>query len=79
MSTGLERAVGAGIDPTGQHNPPKLMDLLRDTLRSRHYSPRTEEAYCLWVKRYIRFHKLRHPADMGAAEINAFLTHLAVD
>jgi integron integrase len=78
MSTGLESQRDAGTDPTGQPNPPKLMDLLSDTLRSRHYSTRTEEAYCLWVKRYIRFHKLRHPADMGEAEINAFLTHLAV-
>jgi len=79
MTTRQKRAVGAGIDPTGQPDPPKLMGLLRDTLRSRHHSPRTEEAYCLWVKRYVCFHKLRHPADMGAAEINAFLTHLAID
>jgi integron integrase len=48
-------------------------------LRARHYSLRTEQAYAHWVKRYIFFHKLRHPAEMGEAEINAFLTHLAVD
>jgi integron integrase len=47
-------------------------------LRSRHYSRRTEQAYCLWVRRFVRFHELRHPREMGAAEINAFLTHLAV-
>ena len=70
---------GTGGASVRSDDPPKLMVLLRDTLRSRHYSPRTEEAYSLWVKRYIRFHKLRHPADMGEAEINAFLTHLAVD
>ena len=52
---------------------------MRDELRSRHYSERTEKAYCLWVKRFVHFHKLRHPADMGAPEINAFLTHLAVE
>ncbi len=59
--------------------PPKLMDRMRDALHSRHYSPRTEKAYCLWVKRYIHFHNVRHPDEMGEAEINAFLTHLAVE
>lgn len=57
---------------------PKLMDQMREALRSRHYSHRTEEAYCHWVKRFIYFHHVRHPAEMGEAEINAFLTHLAV-
>ena len=51
---------------------------LRDALRARHYSPRTERAYHYWVKRYIFFHNVRHPADMAEPEINAFLTHLAV-
>jgi len=55
------------------------MDEMREALRSRHYSPRTEKAYCLWVKRYVRFHKMRHPAEMTEPEINEFLTHLAVD
>ena len=44
----------------------------------RHYSKRTDQAYCHWVKRFIRFHGIRHPAEMAEAEINAFLTHLAV-
>lgn len=57
---------------------PRLMDELREALRSRHYSRRTEKAYCLWVRRYIHFHKLRHPAEMGGPEINAYLTYLAV-
>jgi len=57
----------------------RLLDLMRDELRSRHYSDRTTRAYCLWVKRFVLFHNLRHPADMGAPEINEFLTHLAVD
>jgi integron integrase len=56
----------------------KLLDEMRASLRARHYSHRTEEAYCLWVRRYVRFHGLRHPAEMGDEEINAFLTHLAV-
>lgn len=54
------------------------MTQLREAIRSRHYSRRTEQAYCLWTKRYIRFHGLRHPAEMAEPEINAFLTHLAV-
>ena len=56
----------------------KLLDHLREALRSRHYSPRTERTYCHCVKRYIFFHNVRHPAEMAEAEINAFLTHLAV-
>ena len=55
------------------------MELMRDELRARHYSDRTEEAYCMWVKRFVRFHKMRHPADMGAPEINVYLTYLAVE
>lgn len=58
---------------------PKLLDRLRFELRSRHYSERTEKAYCLWVRRFIVFHGMTHPATMGEDEINAFLTHLAVD
>ncbi|GAA4426687.1 integron integrase [Acidovorax lacteus] len=52
---------------------------MRDHLRTRHYSIRTEAAYLDWVKRFILFHSKRHPADMGAAEVGAFLTHLAVE
>ncbi|WP_198133491.1 phage integrase N-terminal SAM-like domain-containing protein [Chloroflexus aggregans] len=47
-------------------------------LRVKHYSPRTEEAYVDWITRFIRFHDKRHPAEMDAPEIEAFLTHLAV-
>jgi len=50
---------------------------LRESLRSRHYSLRTEQIYCHWVRRYIHFHNIRHPAEMSEPEINAFLTHLA--
>lgn len=55
------------------------MDDVRDALHARHYSRRTEQAYCLWARRYIRFHGMRHPADMGEREINEFLTSLAVE
>jgi integron integrase len=58
--------------------PPKLLDRLRAACRVRHYSLRTEDCYADWVRRFILFHGTRHPQDMGAAEINAFLTHLAV-
>jgi integron integrase len=62
----------------GSSAKPKLLDRLREALHSRHYSRRTEQTYCHWVKRFIYFHKVRHPAEMGEPEINAFLTHLAV-
>jgi integron integrase len=58
--------------------PPKLLDRLREALRARHYSPRTENTYCQWVKRFIFYHGVRHPAEMAEPEINAFLTNLAV-
>jgi integron integrase len=57
----------------------KLLDQLRVALRSRHYSRRTVQAYCRWVKRFVVHHNLRHPEGMGEAEINSYLTHLAVD
>src|SRR5438093_13644107 len=58
---------------------PKLLDRVRQAIRVRHYSRRTEEAYTHWIVRYIRFHGMRHPAEMGAAEINQFLSDLAVN
>jgi integron integrase len=57
---------------------PKLLDRMRDAIRVRHYSIRTEEAYLRWGVRVVRFHGTRHPGELGAAEIRAFLTHLAV-
>jgi len=59
--------------------PPKLLDRVRHLIRARHYSPRTEEAYVHWIRRYILFHRKRHPSEMGAAEISRFLTWLAVE
>lgn len=60
-------------------NEPKLLDQVRALIRTMHYSIRTEEAYLAWIRRYIIFHKKRHPSQMGKAEIEEFLTHLAVD
>ncbi len=57
---------------------PRLLDQMRERIRLKHYSIRTERVYCEWVKRFIRFHQYRHPQDMGAAEVEAFLTELAV-
>ena len=57
---------------------PKLLDQVRNTLRTKHYSMKTEEAYIYWIKKYIFFHNKRHPKEMGEKEINEFLTHLAV-
>jgi integron integrase len=59
--------------------PPKLLEQLRIALRLRHYSPRTEEAYRSWVRRYILFHGKRHPRELGEAEVSAFLSHLAME
>ena len=57
--------------------PKKLLDQTRDVLRLKHYSLRTERSYCDWIERFIRFHRLRHPREMGVTEITQFLTHLA--
>ena len=59
--------------------PPKLLDQVRDKIRVKHYSIRTETQYVQWIRRFILFHGKRHPKEMGAAEAEAFLTHLAVD
>ena len=73
--------VASGSSLEGQHpyqqspaaRKPRLLEQLRQALRSRHYSRRTEQTYCQWVKRFIYFHKVRHPAEMAEPEINAFL------
>ena len=58
--------------------PRKLLDQVRDKIRLKHYSYRTEQTYVYWIRRYILFHQKRHPAEMSGAELEAFLTHLAV-
>lgn len=66
---------------TAQANPtstaPRLMDRVREALRVRHYALTTERTYCHWIKAYIYHHNKRHPSDMGAAEIEQYLSHLA--
>jgi integron integrase len=64
--------------PDPAAHPPRLLDQVRNACRVRHYSIRTEAAYADWVKRFVLFHGKRHPRELGATEINAFLTHLAV-
>ena len=64
--------------------PPKLLERVSNVLRRQHYARRTEKAYIHWIKRYIYFYRtengeFRHPADMGVPEVEAFLTHLAVE
>ena len=66
------------VPSTPPADKPKLLETVREVLRRKHYSLRTEDAYLDWVKRFVLFHGKRHPRDMGAAEIQAFLTHLAV-
>lgn len=63
----------------GGARPPRLLDRVRHALRTRHYSPHTEKAYLGWIRRYILFHGKRHPAQMGAPEVESFLTHLATE
>lgn len=64
---------------TPDANSPKLLDVVRDRIRVKHYSIRTETQYVQWIRRFILFHGKKHPRDMGAPEVEAFLTHLAVD
>jgi len=59
--------------------PKKLLDQMRDVLRTQHYAIRTEKAYVDWAKRFMLFHQKRHPKEMGRVEIEAFLTYVAVD
>lgn len=65
--------------PDKPSRPPKLLDQVRSCIRTRHYSRRTESAYVDWIKRFILFHGKRHPREMGKAEVEAFLSNLAVD
>jgi integron integrase len=72
-------AVTMATAPFVAPQQPRLLDRLRDKIRLKHYSIRTEHAYVDWVRRFILFHGKRHPMDLGGAEVEAFLTHLAVE
>lgn len=64
--------------PVASHSEPRLLDQVRNKIRTKHYSIRTEQAYVDWIRRFVLFHGKRHPLTMGAPEVEAFLTHLAV-
>lgn len=63
----------------GGTQPPKLLDQVRARIRAKYYSIRTEDQYVFWIRRFVRFHGKRHPREMGAAEVEAFLSDLAVN
>lgn len=61
-----------------QNARPGLLEVVRQSIRTKHYSIRTEEVYLSWVRRFVRFHGMRHPREMGAGEVERFLSHLAI-
>ena len=67
------------LAPQAPSQKKPLLEQMRDALRTRHYSIRTETSYLDWAKRYILFHHKRHPKEMGTGEVQAFLTHLALE
>ncbi len=77
LPAGGEGLATSSIRANSLPKPPKprLLDRVRQALRARHMSRRTEEAYVAWIRRFIFFHDKRHPAEMGAAEVTKFLTH----
>ena len=66
-------------EKTSANSPPKLLDQVRGKIRLKHYSIRTEQAYADWIKRFILFFDKRYPRDLGATDVEKFLTHLAVE
>ena len=64
--------------PTANSARPRLLDQVRAAIRLRHYSPKTEESYVSWIRRFILFHGKRHPRELGETEVTAFLSDLAV-
>lgn len=66
------------VDLSSSMGKPKLLEVVRERLRAGYYSLRTEEAYLGWIRRFVLFHEKRHPREMGAREVSAFLTDLAV-
>ena len=61
------------------YKQPLLLDQVREAIRVRHYSYRTEQQHVAWIRRYILFHRRRHPRELGEQEVEAFLTHLATE
>lgn len=77
MGQAADSPAGSGKSSDG--GPKRLIDRFREAVRSRHYSLRTEQAYWYWIRCFIFFHERRHPAEMGAAEVTAFLNWLATE
>lgn len=73
------RSVSMCANTSSAAGRPNLLDRIRDAARIRHLSLRTEETYVMWVRRFVMYHGMRHPRDMGKREVEAFLTHLAVE
>ena len=81
MSFGILLAATTRVesDPSqSASRAPRLLEVVKARLRTKHYSPRTEEAYVGWIRRFVRFHRPRHPRTLGEVEVAAFLTSLAV-
>jgi integron integrase len=83
-SASVTYAVDGSVPVVRENAPPtsgprRLLDQVRDAVRARHYSRRTEKAYVAWIRRYILFHGKRHPAEMGAPELTRYLSWLAVE
>ncbi len=72
-------ATGSILTESPAPGKPKLLDQVRQLLRLRHYSLRTEEAYLAWIRRYILFHGKRHPRELAEKDVSAFLSSLAID
>jgi integron integrase len=81
FAAGATAAAAAGADalPLAGPQPPRLLDQVRHQVRYRHYSIRTEEAYVHWVRAFVRYHGLRHPAELSRAEVESFLSWLAAE
>jgi hypothetical protein len=69
----------SSLSEPAEANKPKFLDQIRQLMRLRHYSRRTEEAYIGWIRRYILFHGKRHPRDLGESDIVKFLSSLPVE
>ena len=77
MPPGASFSSAGAVDPQSPPRPVRVLDQLRHRLRYLHDSLRTEQAYVHWVRAFIRFHGLRHPNQMGAPEVEAFLMHMS--
>jgi len=75
----VKECIATSVPRASRQGKPKLLDRVRDAIRFKHYSLRTEQVYVDWIKRFILFHGKRHPEKMGAEEVRAFLSDLAAN